>query len=94
MKEIAEAFSIVTGQEISEEEVSLILDIQLPEDEGDLTKDTKALEGKTTKTCLECRYNPDVYFVECICCDIVYFLILYLVKRWVLLSLLVYNIKR
>ena len=32
-KEITEAFSAVTGQEISEEEVSLIQDIQLPEDE-------------------------------------------------------------
>ena len=34
-KEITEAFSAVTGQEISEEEVSLIQDIQLPEDETD-----------------------------------------------------------
>ena len=34
-KEIAEAFSSVTGQEISEEEVSLIQDIQLPGDEVD-----------------------------------------------------------
>ena len=32
-KEIAEAFSVVMGQEISEEEVSLIQDIQLPEEE-------------------------------------------------------------
>ena len=32
-KEIAEAFSAITGQEISEEEVSLIQDIQLLEDE-------------------------------------------------------------
>ena len=34
-KEITEAFSAVTGQEISEEEVSLIQDIQLPGDEVD-----------------------------------------------------------
>ena len=32
-KEIAEVFSAITGQEISKEEVSLIQDIQLPEDE-------------------------------------------------------------
>ena len=43
-KEIAEAFSAVTGQEISEE-VSLIQGIQLPEDEvDDQTKDVEALE--------------------------------------------------
>ena len=47
-KEIAEAFSTITGQEICEEEVSLIQDIQLPEDEeSDLTKDVEALEGDT-----------------------------------------------
>ena len=47
-KEIAEAFSAVTGQEISEE-VSLIQGIQLPEDEvDDQTKDMKALEEETT----------------------------------------------
>ena len=44
-KEIAEAFSAATGQEISEEEVSLIQDIQLPEEEmNGSTKDTEALE--------------------------------------------------
>ena len=44
-KEIAAAFSAVTGQEISEEEVSLIQDIQLPEEEiNGSTKDTEALE--------------------------------------------------
>ena len=32
-KETAEVFSAITGQEISKEEVSLIQDIQLPEDE-------------------------------------------------------------
>ena len=53
-KETAEAFSAITGQEISEEEVSLIQDIQLPEDE------VKEMPH---------RYNPDVYFVECVCCD-------------------------
>ena len=47
-KEIVEAFSAVIGQEICEEEVSPIQDIQLPEDEeSDLTKDVKALEGDT-----------------------------------------------
>ena len=34
-EEITEAFSALTGQEISEEEVSLIQDIHLPEDETD-----------------------------------------------------------
>ena len=44
-KEIAEAFSAVTGQEICEEEVSLIQGIQLPEEEeSNLTEDTEALE--------------------------------------------------
>ena len=44
-KEIAEAFSTATGQEISEKEVSLIQGIQLPEDEvDDQTKDVEALE--------------------------------------------------
>ena len=44
-KEIAAAFSAVTGQEISEEEVSLIQDIQLPKEEmNGSTKDTEALE--------------------------------------------------
>ena len=44
-KEIAEAFSAVTGQEISEEEVSLIQDIQLPKEEmNGSTKDTEASE--------------------------------------------------
>ena len=44
-KEIAEAFSAVTGQEISEEKVSLIQDIQLPEEEmNSFTKDTEASE--------------------------------------------------
>ena len=33
-KEIAEAFSTITGQKICEEEVSLIQNIQLPEDEN------------------------------------------------------------
>ena len=45
VKEISEAFSAVTGQEISEEEVSLIQGIQLPDDEvDDQTKDIEALE--------------------------------------------------
>ena len=44
-KEIAEAFSVVTGQEISEGEVSLIQDIQLPEEKmNGSTKDTEASE--------------------------------------------------
>ena len=47
-KEIAEAFSAITGQEICKEEVSLIQCIQLPEEEeSDQTKDSKALEGNT-----------------------------------------------
>ena len=44
-KEIAVAFSAVSGQEISEEEVSLIQDIQLPEEEmNGSTEDTEASE--------------------------------------------------
>ena len=43
VKEIAEAFSAMTGQEICEEEVSLIRGIQLPEEEeSNFTKDTEA----------------------------------------------------
>ena len=46
-KEIAEAFSTMTGQEICEEEVSLIQGIQLPDEEdSNLTEDTEALEEK------------------------------------------------
>ena len=30
------------------------------------TEDIEALEEKTEEAC---RYDPDVYFVECICCD-------------------------
>ena len=47
-KEIAEAFSTITGQEICEEEVSPMQNIQLPEDkESDFTKDVEALEVDT-----------------------------------------------
>ena len=49
-KEIAEVFSAVMGQEISEEEVSLIQDIQLPEEEmNGSTKDTEASEVSEDK---------------------------------------------
>ena len=42
-KEIAEAFSAITRQEICEEEVSLIQGIQLPEEEeSDQTRDTNS----------------------------------------------------
>ena len=42
-KEIAEAFSTMIGQEICEEEVSLIQGIQLPDKEdSNLTEDTEA----------------------------------------------------
>ena len=37
-KEIAKAFSAITGQEITEEEFNLILDIQLPV--GEVTEET------------------------------------------------------
>ena len=48
-KEIAEAFPAVTDQEISEEKVSLIQGIQLPEDEvDDQTKDVEASEEEAT----------------------------------------------
>ena len=47
-KEIAEALSAITGQEICKEEVSLIQGIQLPEEEeSDQTEDSKASEGNT-----------------------------------------------
>ena len=50
-KEIAEAFSAITGQEISEEEVSLIQDIQLPEDEvKDPDEDIETSEGDAMET--------------------------------------------
>ena len=50
-KEIAEAFSAVTGQEISEEEASLIQNIQLPEDEVDCqNEDLEASEEESTTT--------------------------------------------
>ena len=50
VKEIAEAFSAVTGQAISEEEANLIQDIQLPEDAvEEPTKDIEALEGESTE---------------------------------------------
>ena len=49
-KEIAEAFSTVTGQEICEEEASLIQGIQLPDKEdSNLTEDTEALEEVNEK---------------------------------------------
>ena len=50
-EEIAEAFSAITGQEISEEEASLIQDIQLPKDEvKDPDEDIKTSEGDATET--------------------------------------------
>ena len=50
-KEIAEAFSAITGQEISKEGVSLIQDIQLPEDEvKDPDEDIETSEGSATET--------------------------------------------
>ena len=49
-KEIAEAFSAMTGQEICEEEVSLIQGIQLlDEEDSNLTKDTEALEEEVNE---------------------------------------------
>ena len=49
-KEITEAFSTMTGQEICEEEVSLIQDIQLPDEEdSNLTKDTEASEEEVNE---------------------------------------------
>ena len=49
-KKIAEAFSAVTGQEISEEEVSLIQDIQLPEEEmNGSNEDTEVSEVSEDK---------------------------------------------
>ena len=58
------------GQEISEEEVSLIQDIQLPKEEiNGSTEDTEASEVSEGKW-LECKYNPSTYFVECVCSKI------------------------
>ena len=49
-KEIAEAFSIMTGQEICKEEVSLIQGIQLPDEkDSNLTEDTEALEEEVNE---------------------------------------------
>ena len=49
-KEIAEAFSAMTGQEICEDEVSLIQGIQLPDEEdSNLTKDTEASEEEVNE---------------------------------------------
>ena len=49
-KEITEAFSAVTGQEISKEEVSLIQDIQLPEDEtNNPAEDVEVSEEENTE---------------------------------------------
>ena len=49
-KEIAEAFSAVTGQEISEEEVRVIQDVQLPDDEVDnQAEDIEASKGENTE---------------------------------------------
>ena len=46
VKDIAEAFSTMAGQEICEEKVSLIQGIQLPEEEeSNFTKETEASEG-------------------------------------------------
>ena len=51
VKEIAEAFSPVMGQEISEEEASLFQNIQLPEDEIDCqNEDQEASEEESTAT--------------------------------------------
>ena len=50
-KEIDEVFSAVSGQEISEVEVSLIQSIQILEEEvEDPTKDNEASEGETKET--------------------------------------------
>ena len=49
-KEITEAFSTMTGQEICEEEVSLIQGIQLPDEEdSNLNEDTEALEEEVNE---------------------------------------------
>ena len=49
-KEIAEAFSAVTGQEIHEEKVSLIQNIQLPKEEmNGSNEDTEASEVSEDK---------------------------------------------
>ena len=50
-KEITEAFSAVMGQDISEEEASLIQNIQLPEDEVDCqNEDLETSEEESTTT--------------------------------------------
>ena len=51
VKEITEAFFAVMGQEISEEEASLIQNIQLPDDEVDCqNEDQEASEEESTTT--------------------------------------------
>ena len=50
-KEITEVFSTVTGQKISLEDVSLIQDIQLPEDEtNNPAEEVEASEEENTET--------------------------------------------
>ena len=50
-KEITKAFSTVMGQEISEEEASLIQNIQLPEDEANCqNEDLQTSEEESTTT--------------------------------------------
>ena len=72
-KEIAEAFSTITGQEIGEEEAGLIQGIQLPDEEdSNFTKDTEALEEGENNKWLVNQYNPNEYFVECVCSGIEY----------------------
>ena len=49
-KEIVEAFSTMTGQEICEEEVSLIQSIQLPDEEdSNLTEDREVSEEEANE---------------------------------------------
>ena len=49
-KDIPEAFSAMTGQEICKEEVSLIQGTQLPDEEdSNLTEDTEALEEEVNE---------------------------------------------
>ena len=64
-KEIAEAFPTITGQEICEEEVSLIQNIQLPEDEeSDLTKDVEASERDTNSKCSDFEHVLNIILGE------------------------------
>ena len=69
-KEIAKTFSTVTGQEITEEEVNLIQDIQLPDEVDEVTEGTVTPVMDQDEASLDCKYYPESYFIECACSEL------------------------